>query len=205
MTAVAENRPVARREPRSRFGLWSTRSGPGLVRQAGYQALDLFVLLPVIFPIVWIFSVSLSPVNLSKPVDLQIIPNGATFDAYRQVLEKPTSNNITFVELAFDSLKVALGTSIVSVMIGVFAAYAFSRLRFRGREVLMLVILGVLMLPAVATLAPLFVLLNSVKVDLPIIGDFHLRQSLLGLGLAVVSGLPPLAIWKLKGYLDPIP
>jgi arabinogalactan oligomer/maltooligosaccharide transport system permease protein len=175
------------------------------VRQAGFQALALFVLLTVIFPIVWIFSVSLSPLNLSKPIDLQIIPDGATFDAYRQVLEKPTSNNISFVELAMNSLKVALGTSTISVIIGVFAAYAFARLRFRGREVLMLVILGVLMLPAVATLAPLFVLLNSVQLDLPILGEFNLRRSLLGLGLAIVSGLLPFAIWNLKGYLDTIP
>ena len=202
MTAIAEKRPVVRPRSANRFRLWSNRSGPGLMRQAGYQALALFVLLTVLFPIIWIFSVSLSPVNLSKPVDLQIIPDGASFDAYAKVLNKPTSNNITFVELTLNSLKVALGTSVVSVLIGVFAAYAFSRLRFRGREVLMLVILGVLMLPAVATLAPLFVLLNSVKI--PFL-DFNLRQSLLGLGLAVVSGLLPFAIWNLKGYLDTIP
>jgi arabinogalactan oligomer/maltooligosaccharide transport system permease protein len=202
MTAIAEKRPVVRPRSTNRFRLWSNRGGPGLMRQAGYQALALFVLLTVLFPIIWIFSVSLSPVNLSKPVDLQIIPDGASFDAYAKVLNKPTSNNITFVELTLNSLKVALGTSVVSVLIGVFAAYAFSRLRFRGREVLMLVILGVLMLPAVATLAPLFVLLNSIK--LPFL-DFNLRQSLLGLGLAVVSGLLPFAIWNLKGYLDTIP
>jgi arabinogalactan oligomer/maltooligosaccharide transport system permease protein len=206
MTAVAENRPaVSRPASPSRFRLWSSRGGPGLARQAGYQALALFVLFTVIFPIVWIFSVSLSPLNLSKPLDLQIIPDGATFDSYRQVLEKPTSNNITFVELTVNSLMVAVSTSVVSVLIGVFAAYAFSRLRFRGREPLMLVILGVLMLPAVATLAPLFVLLNSINLDLPLLGDFNLRRSLVGLGLAVVSGLLPFAIWNLKGYLDTIP
>jgi arabinogalactan oligomer/maltooligosaccharide transport system permease protein len=207
MTAVAEDKlPVARSaSSRTGFGLWSTRGGPGLMRQAGYQALALFVLLTVIFPIVWIFSVSLSPLNLSKPQDLQIIPDGASFDAYAKVLQAPTSNKITFFELTMNSLKVALGTSVVSVLIGVFAAYAFSRLRFRGREVLMLVILGVLMLPAVATLAPLFVLLNSVNVDLPLLGEFNLRRSLIGLGLAVVSGLLPFAIWNLKGYLDTIP
>ena len=49
------------------------------------------------------------------------------------------------------------------------AAYAFSRLQFRGREVLMIAILGVLMLPAVATIAPLFILLNGIKLDLPIL------------------------------------
>ena len=206
MTAVAEKPlPVARTTSGARFRLRSTRGGPGLLRQAAYQALALFVLFTVLFPIVWIFSVSLSPVNLSRPVDLQIIPDGATFDAYRQVLEKPTSNDITFLELLRNSLLVAISTSIVSVLIGVFAAYAFSRLRFRGREPLMLVILGVLMLPAVATLAPLFVLLNSVSLDLPLLGDFNLRRSLVGLGLAIVSGLLPFAIWNLKGYLDTIP
>jgi len=205
MTAVTNEPLVTRHASRSRFGLRSTRNGPGLLRQAAYQAMCLFVLLTVLFPIIWIFSVSLSPLNLSKPLDLQIIPDGATFDAYVKVLEKPTANPISFFDLTLNSLKVALGTSLVSVAIGVFAAYAFSRLKFRGREPLMLVILAVLMLPAVATLAPLFVLLNSVRVDLPIIGDFNLRQSLLGLGLAVVSGLLPFAIWNMKGYLDTIP
>jgi arabinogalactan oligomer/maltooligosaccharide transport system permease protein len=61
------------------------------------------------------------------------------------------------------------------------------------------------MLPNVATLAPLFVLLNSVNLDLPLLGEFNLRRSLLGVGFAVISGLLPFAIWNLKGYLDTIP
>ena len=196
---------IARPRSRLAFRLRSSRGGPGLLRQAALQALCLFVLLTVVFPVIWVFSVSLNPLNLSKPEGLTIIPPNATFDAYAQVLNKPTANPISFLELTMNSLKIALGTSVISVLIGVFAAYAFSRLRFRGRAVLMLMILGVLMLPNVATLAPLFVLLNSVKIDAPIIGSFNLRQSLLGVGLAVISGLLPFAIWNLKGYLDTIP
>ncbi|MBI3751670.1 MAG: ABC transporter permease subunit [Chloroflexi bacterium] len=200
MATTAIARPRA-----SRWALRSSRGGPGLLRQAGLQALCLFVLLTVVFPVIWVFSVSLNPLNLSKPQGLEIIPPNATFDAYAQVLNKPTANPISFLELTLNSLKIAIGTSVVSVIIGVFAAYAFSRLRFRGRAVLMLMILAVLMLPNVATLAPLFVLLNSVKIDWPILGSFNLRQSLLGVGLAIISGLLPFAIWNLKGYLDTIP
>jgi arabinogalactan oligomer/maltooligosaccharide transport system permease protein len=70
----------------------------------------------------------------------------------------------------------------------------------------MIAVLGVLMLPAVATLAPLFVQLNAINVTVEPLGvDFNLRNSLLGVGLAVVSGLLPFAIWNLKGYLDTIP
>jgi arabinogalactan oligomer/maltooligosaccharide transport system permease protein len=185
--------------------LRSTRGRPGLLRQAALQALCLLVLFTVLFPVLWVVSLSLDPLNRSRPEGLNLIPTNATLEAYAQVLQRPTNNPISFLELAANSLKIALGTSLISVAIGVFAAYAFSRLRFRGREPLMLVILGVLMLPTVATLTPLFVLLNSIKVDLPLLGEFNLRQSLLGVGLAIVSGLLPFAIWNLKGYLDTIP
>jgi arabinogalactan oligomer / maltooligosaccharide transport system permease protein len=99
-----------------------------------------------------------------------------------------------------NSTFLAAGTSFFSVAIGVSAAYAFSRFKFPGRQFLMLAILAVLMLPAVATLAPLFTTFNSVQ-----IGDFNLRQSLLGVGIAITSSLLPFAIWNLKGYLDTIP
>lgn len=201
MTAPAVGRPGSR----SRFALWSRRDQPGLVRQVGLQLLCLGVLFTVLFPIVWVVSLSLDPLNRSRPLGLNIIPPGATLEAYAQVIRQPTNNPISFLELTLNSLKIALGTSLISVGIGVSAAYAFSRLKFRGRQILMIAILGVLMLPAVATLVPLFVLLNSIRVDLPLVGAFNLRQSLLGVGLAIVSGLLPFAIWNLKGYLDTIP
>jgi arabinogalactan oligomer/maltooligosaccharide transport system permease protein len=198
-SAIAGTRPAAGAVRRRR------RDQPSLLRQAGLQLLCLAVLATVLFPIIWVFSVSLDPLNRSRPEGLSLIPVGATLESYEKVLEQPTNNPISFVGLLGNSLKVSLGTALVSVIIGVFAAYAFSRLRFRGRAPLMLVILGVLMLPTVATLTPLFVLLNSIKVDLPLLGQFNLRQSLVGVGLAIVSGLLPFAIWNLKGYLDTIP
>jgi arabinogalactan oligomer / maltooligosaccharide transport system permease protein len=57
-----------------------------------------------------------------------------------------------------------------------------------------------LMLPASATLAPLFVLLSQIK-----IGDESLRLTLGGLMLAYGSGTLPFAIWNLKGYFDTVP
>ncbi len=177
----------------------------GIGRQAVLQAMAIAVLLTVLFPVVWVVSLSLDPLNRSRPEGLSIIPSNASLEAYAQVIRQPTNNPIGFVGLALNSLKIAVGSSLVSVLIGVSAAYAFSRLRFRGREVLMLAILGVLMLPAVATLTPLFTLLNQVSLELPVLGRFNLRNSLLGVGLAIVSGLLPFAIWNLKGYLDTIP
>lgn len=183
----------------------SRRDQPSLLRQAVLQAVTILVLLTVLFPIVWVVAISLDPLNRSRPEGLSLIPSNATLEAYGQVLAQPTNNPISFLGLAANSLKIAVGTSVISVIIGVSAAYAFARFKFRGREFLMLAILGVLMLPPVATLAPLFVMLNQVQVDLPLLGAFNLRNSLLGVGLAIISGLLPFAIWNLKGYLDTIP
>ena len=167
------------------------------------QIICVFVAITVLFPIVWIFSLAVDPRNISRPDSL--IPPGASLDAFARVLAQPTTDAISFLELARNSFVLAGSVALFSVLIGVLAAYAFSRLRFRGRELLMIAVLGVLMLPAVATIAPLFIMLNSVRVDLPILGEFNLRQSIVGVALAVISGALPFAIWNLKGYLDTIP
>lgn len=173
-------------------------------RQLLIQLILLFITATVLFPIVWIFSMSLDPRNLSRPEGLTLIPPGASLDAFRKVIAQPTSNPISFIELAFNSLKIAIGSSVVAVGIGITAAYAFSRLKFRGREALMIAVLGVLMLPSVATIIPLFIFLNQFQISF---GDlsFNLRASLVGVTLAVISAQLPFAIWNLKGYLDTIP
>jgi len=201
MTAAASAetvRPVATtRTRRSRRGRLGGR------QQLALQILCLLITATVLFPILWIFSLALDPRNVSRPDSL--IPPGASLDAFARVIAQPTSDEIGLLELARNSFLLASSVALFSVGIGVLAAYAFSRLQFRGREVLMIAILGVLMLPAVATIAPLFIMLNGIRLDLPILGHFALRQSLIGVGLAVVSGTLPFAIWNLKGYLDTIP
>jgi arabinogalactan oligomer/maltooligosaccharide transport system permease protein len=206
MTSLANvsRRPVlmwSRRAARRRAN--DERKLP-LRRQLALQVLLILITFTVLFPIIWIVSISLDPRGLSRPDGLNLIPPGATLDAYLRVLTRPTSNPISFLELAFNSLKVAVFTSAIAVGLGITAAYAFSRLKFRGRETLMIVILGVLMLPGVATLIPLYVFLNRIHIDIASF-DFNLRASLLGCILAICSAQLPFAIWNLKGYLDTIP
>lgn len=189
--------------PAARRGLGRARgtaSGRPLTlgSQIILQLVCLFLAFTVIYPIMWVVAKSIDPSTLNRPTSL--IPEGATLDAYRQVLDKPTVNPVTFGQLALNTILLASGVTIFALALAVSAAYAFSRFNFRGREQLMIAVLGVLMLPAVAGIAPLFVLLNKV-----VIGGFNLRNSLLGVGLAMTSGALPFAIWNLKGYLDTIP
>jgi arabinogalactan oligomer/maltooligosaccharide transport system permease protein len=179
-----------------------TASGSGrrlkLSNQILLQILCLAIGTTVLFPVIWIVGMSLDPRNIARPDSL--IPPGANFDAYARVLARPTLNPVSFFQLALNSLTLAFVIASLSVGLGVLAAYAFSRMKFRGREVLMLGVLAVLMLPAVATIGPLFISMNRIA-----IGNFRLGVSLLGVALAVTSTQLPFAIWNLKGYLDTIP
>lgn len=178
-----------------------------IVKQLAFQFLAALVAFTVLVPILWVVSMSLDPRDIARPKEFNLIPPGATLDAYVKVLNKPTNNPVTFAELLVNQLKLAGGVTVASVMIGIFAAYAFSRFDFLGRKELMLGIVTVLMLPAIATIAPLFVMLNQFQIPDPTTGKmlFNLRNSLWGVGLAMVSGGLPFTIWNLKGYLDTIP
>ena len=61
-----------------------------LRKQLLYQLLCLFIAFTVLFPIAWVLSISISPLNISHPTDF--IPKNATLDAYSKVISSPTAN-----------------------------------------------------------------------------------------------------------------
>jgi len=189
-----------------------SKTPKAILKQIGMHIFLLIVLAAVLLPILWIFSIALDPRNIDKPLELTLIPPGASFDSFHKVLLEPftllcrnptdPSTCMTFALLLKNSLIVALGTSLLAVVIGSSAAYAFSRFQFIGRQAGMLGFIILLMLPASATLAPLFVLLSQIKLPG---SDESLRLTLFGLMLAYGSGTLPFTIWNLKGYFDTVP
>lgn len=167
-----------------------------LRRQIISQVLALLVLVTVLFPVLWVFSMALDPRDLSRPSTL--FPPGASLKSFRSAIESPTPNPVSFFELARNSALLALGVSLFAILVGTTAAYAFSRFRFKGREAGMMFFVIVLMVPATATLAALFVMLNG------LIGP-NLRNSIVGVGIAQVAGTLPFSIWNMKGFIDTIP
>lgn len=187
-----------------------TKKQTAVLKQIGLQLFLLLVLATVLFPILWITSLALDPRNIDKPLELRLIPPGASLDSFRRVLLEPfqllcknpndPSSCMTFAKLLRNSLIVALGTSLLAVVLGSSAAYAFSRFQFVGRQAGMLAFVALLMLPTSAILATLFALLSQIR-----IGDESLRLTLFGLMLAYGSTTLPFVIWNLKGYFDTIP
>jgi arabinogalactan oligomer/maltooligosaccharide transport system permease protein len=213
--------PIIRFLNMNTSGQTSGRDLP-LWRQLLIQVLCLFILFSVMFPIMYIVTLSLSS-KTTRPSSLQLIPTEISFEAYKQVLDHPTGNPVTFSELLRNSIGLSVGVGLAALLIAVTAAYAFSRFNFKMREVLMVLVFIPLLMPGVGLATPLYLLLNQVKVvdcghgvtalmpllacDEGIKGKliFNLRDSLLGVGIAITAGALPFAIWNLKGYLDTIP
>ncbi len=181
-----------------------------ILRQIGLQLFLLSVTAVVLFPVLWMVSIAIDPRNIDKPLELTLIPPGASFESFKKVLFEPNlvlcanpaepASCMTFLKLLGNSLFVSLGTALFSVVLGASAAYAFSRFKFIGRQAGMLAFIALLMLPGTATITPLYVLLSQIK-----IGGEALRSTLVGLAIAYTSGSLPFAIWNLKGYFDTVP
>ena len=202
-------------------GQTSGRNLP-LWRQLLLQLIALAILATVMFPIMYIVTMSFSS-KTTRPSQLELIPKEISFVAYGQVLDKPTGNPVTFIELLRNSFALSVGVGLIALVIAVTAAYAFSRFRFKMREVLMILVFIPLLMPAVGLSTPLYLLLNQVQVKQCKDGaiavqpftecsdgskgklQFNLRDSLIGVGIAMTASALPFAVWNLKGYLDTIP
>ena len=219
--AVPNKNPIVHFLTMNTSGQTSGRSLP-LWRQLLLQVLCLGILASVMFPIMYIVTMSFSS-KTTRPSSLELIPKEISFVAYKQVLDHPTGNPVTFIELLKNSVLLSVGVGFVALLIAVTAAYAFSRLKFKLREVLMILVFIPLLMPAVGLSTPLYLLLNKVQIkqcskDIVAVQPFttceegikgrllfNLRDSLLGVGIAMTATALPFAVWNLKGYLDTIP
>ncbi len=193
-----------------------------LWRQILLQLLTLIVAAEVMFPIMYIITLSFSS-KTTRPSTLELFPKELSLTAYKQVLDHPTANPVTFTQLLTNSFKLSVGVGLVALLVAVTAAYAFSRFKFKARQVLMVLVFIPLLMPAVGLSTPLYLLMNQFRLldcgkgitaFYPLVSCasgvtgklvFNLRDSLLGVGIAMIAGALPFAVWNLKGYLDTIP
>ncbi len=138
-----------------------------IVRQIFLQIFLLTVLLVVLFPVLWIVSMAVDPQGVARPTDLNLFPANANLEAFISLLRDPFSNvlPVYFGEMLMNSLFVALGTSIFTVVLGSAAAYAFSRFKFIGRQAGMLGFIVLLMLPSTGSMIPLYIMFSSVDIS----------------------------------------
>jgi multiple sugar transport system permease protein len=100
-----------------------------------------------------------------------------------------------FLGYIWNSIVVTSATVAISMVIGTPTAYAFSRLRFRGRDTWASFILSFRFMPPIAVAVPILLMLRSVD----------LENTLSGLILPYVAFSLPLTVWILIGFFDEVP
>ncbi|MBI3252711.1 MAG: carbohydrate ABC transporter permease [Candidatus Omnitrophica bacterium] len=142
-----------------------------------------------IFPLWWAFASSLKTQG-SVFKDLSLFPRDAHWENYVEAWTRADFSRY-FLNSLFYTVTVVLGVVFIASM----AAYAFSRLRFRGRNLLFLVCISTMMVPIPGSFIALYVLLNKL----------HLIDTRLGYILPQINGGLPLGIFLLKTFFDDLP
>jgi maltose/maltodextrin transport system permease protein len=163
-----------------------------------------FILLTVL-PFVMIVSISLRPGNFAGG---SIIPRAISFehwqlalgisytDADGQLVRPP----FPVLQWIVNSMKVALISAVIALLLSVTSAYAFARLRFRGRDALLNSLLLLQMFPSVLALVAIYALFDRIGELVPWLG----LNSHWSLALAYSGGVAQ-NVWLIKGYYESVP
>ena len=120
--------------------------------------------LMMVVPFIWMVSASFKYERDVMTIPIQWIPENPTWDNYKDVLHIDTNGKDYHFLLAYwNSIKVTVSATLVSVITAMMAGYAFAKLRFPGANVLFIIYLAQMMVPSQLTLIPRFVLFSELE------------------------------------------
>jgi multiple sugar transport system permease protein len=146
------------------------------------------VVLYALIPVAWIVSLS-----LKEPADLtdgKFFPRSVSLENYRSIFDSSQ-----FTSALRNSIGIALLSTLIAVVLAMFAAYAIVRLDFPGKAVLLAGALAIAMFPPISVIGPLFNMWRSLG----------LYDTWPGLIIPYMTFTLPLAIWTLSAFFREIP
>ncbi|KFF50073.1 carbohydrate ABC transporter permease [Salinicola endophyticus] len=156
--------------------------------KTGFWLLVAVLVLYAIFPFYYAIVTSLKP--SSQLFEVSYWVDSLDFSNYVTVLSQPT-----FLAAIRNSVVVALSVVLIALLLGLTAAWALGRVRFRGRTTVMMIVLGVSMFPQVAVLSGLF----------EVIRTLDLYNSPGGLILSYTIFTLPFTVWILTTFMRQLP
>ena len=166
------------------------RSARRRARSTGWNVLALLLCAVMVFPVFWMLSTAFKPddeINGDTPTWFSLSP---TLQHFRDAMNRPY-----FWDTVQNSLVVVFVTVVASIVLAFLAAVALAKYRFTGRKVFLVLMIGILMLPAAGLVIPLYVVLAR----------YHLTNTLTGVILTYMTFVLPFAVWTLRGFVLGIP
>jgi multiple sugar transport system permease protein len=150
-------------------------------------AVYLFITLA---PLLWVLSTSFKPNQEAISFPPKFLPDKPTWENYIFVLTDPKLSLSLL-----NSLLVSVGSTVLSVTVSALAGFAFARYDFKGKNLIMSIILGLFMIPVVINIIPLYIMLANIG----------LLNSLGALVMTFQILIIPLNIFLLKNYFESLP
>ncbi|TML59875.1 MAG: sugar ABC transporter permease [Actinobacteria bacterium] len=159
-----------------------------------------------LFPVAYIVSAAFNGDNSLSGSSL--IPRQLTLDNFRSLFgtQRHTTGHATFQNAHYlswfgNSMIVAGGTALLTVLLSALAAYAFSRFRFRGRRMGMLTLLLIQMFPQLLAVVAIYLIVLNTGDVFRFIG----LNTLPALIIVYLGGAMGVNTWLMKGFFDTIP
>lgn len=121
----------------------------------GYYVVSAAIAVVSMIPFLWMISTSLKTQGAVMTVPIQWIPEEPTLQAYVDVF-----TTFSFARTVANSLFIAVTYTGVTLLSSSMAAFAFTKIHFRGNDLLLKVYLATMMIPTQVTMIPLFVVMN---------------------------------------------
>ena len=156
----------------------------------------ILVSLVFLLPFAWLVIASLASQSDLLKLPLSFIPSHLSLHRYSQIFSAQSGTIFAnFRASLINSLIIATATVAISITVGVFGAYAFARLRFRGARASLLLFLSTYMVPPIALVIPLYLIMVRL----------HLLNTRLGLIIVYCTFATPFVLWIMGNYFQTIP
>jgi multiple sugar transport system permease protein len=160
--------------------------------------LGLLALLAVamLFPVVWMLETSLKDGRDIYAVPAKIVGFDVTLDHYKDVFVQRGGSGASDLAVSFkNSVLVAGFSTLLATLLGVPAAWAYSRFTLKASKDQLFFILSTRFMPPVVVVIPIFLMYR----------DLDLIDTKLGLVLIYAAFNLPFTIWMMKGFVDEVP
>jgi trehalose/maltose transport system permease protein len=157
-------------------------------KKTGFYLLVAFIIFESVFP--FYYAIITSFKSGTSLFEVNYWPTQVSWDNYAAVFQ-----NGSFPQNIWNSIVIATLTVALALLFAVTASYALSRVRFRGRSLLLLTILSVSMFPQIAVLAGLF----------EVIRTFGLFNTIWGLIFSYTIFTLPFTVWVLTTFMRDLP
>ena len=166
------------------------------VKEYGWRHLIALIFVTfAVYPILFVATNSIA--DFANLTNSKLIPDGLTLKHYKLLSSDPL---VPYFKWLFNTYKVALIAAFFNVFLGTLAAYAFSRLQFKGRRASLLTLVIVQMFPSFLAFVAIYLLFFQISDIAPFMG----LGTHIGLILVYLGGSIGFNSWLIKGFMDTI-